>query len=128
MRCAVALAAIVFGFATVAGAQPAPERVTVALSSYAFAPATLALKAGVPVTLHLVNNAGKSHDFSAPDFFASSSVAAADQSKIEDGAIDLDEGQSADVMLTPQKPGTYRLTCTHFLHAMFGMTGTIVVQ
>ena len=32
-----------------------------------------------------------------------------------------------DITLTPRAPGTYKVECTHFLHSLFGMTGTIVV-
>ncbi len=44
-------------------AQDAPQVITVTLSSYAFTPSAIALKAGVPVRLHLVNGSGKSHSF-----------------------------------------------------------------
>ena len=101
--------------------------VTVTLSSYAFAPSKLVLKAGAPVTLHFVNSADKSHDFAAPEFFAAASVAPADQAKVAEGRVELDAHESADVTLTP-KAGTYSLTCTHFMHAMLGMSGSIVVQ
>jgi plastocyanin len=47
---------------------------------------------------------------------------------VKDGAVEVDEGQSVDVTVTPIKPGTYPLTCTHFLHETFGMKGQIVVQ
>ena len=30
--------------------------------------------------------------------------------------------------ITPNKPGTYDLDCTHFVHSALGMTGKIVVQ
>jgi plastocyanin len=101
---------------------------TITLSSYAFAPATITLKSGTAYRLHFVNSASKGHNFSAPEFFAASTVAPADQSKITDGAVELDDGQSADITVTPNKPGTYNLECTHFMHSMFGMTGKIVVQ
>ena len=32
-----------------------------------------------------------------------------------------------DITLTPRATGTYKIECTHFLHSLFGMTGTIVV-
>jgi uncharacterized cupredoxin-like copper-binding protein len=109
-------------------AQNAPQTVTVTLTSYDFAPGTIALKAGEPVTLHLVNSAGKDHNFSAPEFFAAASLAPADRAKVEDGAVEVEQGQSVDLTLTPAKPGSYKLECTHFLHATFGMTGRITVE
>ena len=30
--------------------------------------------------------------------------------------------------LTPQKPGTYEMHCTHPFHSMLGMKGQIVVR
>lgn len=104
--------------------------VTVALTNFKFTPNTITLKSGTTYTLHLVNNGGSGHDFAAPEFFKASTIAPADKSKIDsdDGDVDLDSGQSVDVTLTPNKPGTYKLECTHFMHATFGMTGQIVVQ
>ena len=115
-------------FAVAAQAQPALQAISVSLTSYAFTPSTISLQAGTTYRLHLSNDANKSHDFSAPEFFAASAVAPADQSKISDGSVELDAGESADITVTPGKPGTYPLKCTHFLHASFGMTGQIVVQ
>jgi uncharacterized cupredoxin-like copper-binding protein len=44
------------------------------------------------------------------------------------GKVELGPGQSQDLLLVPRAPGTYKLECTHFLHGLFGMTGTIVVE
>jgi plastocyanin len=49
-------------------------------------------------------------------------------SKLDDGDIDLDRGDSVDVAFTPQTPGTYEMHCTHPFHAMLGMKGQIVVR
>ena len=38
------------------------------------------------------------------------------------------EDKSGGGRLTPNRAGTYPLTCSHFLHTTFGMKGTIVVQ
>ena len=122
-----AIALAQFGFAGPAQAQDA-QIVTVTLTSYAFTPNAIDLKANVPVKLHLINSAEKGHNFSAPEFFAASAIAPADQSKIEDGAVEVDGGQSVDVTVTPGKPGRYDLKCTHFMHTTLGMTGTITVQ
>jgi len=110
-----------------ASAQNAPETLTVTLSSYAFAPDSITLRAGVPVRLHLVNSADKGHSFSAPEFFAAASVAPADQSKVENGEVEVDPGQSVDLSVTPARAGTYSLDCSHFLHAIMGMRGHIAV-
>lgn len=104
--------------------------ISVSLTNFKFTPNVITLKSGTTYTLHLVNNGGSAHDFAAPEFFKASTVAPADKSKIDsdDGDVDLDSGQSVDVTVTPNKPGTYKLVCTHFMHQTFGMTGQIVVQ
>lgn len=109
-------------------AQDAATPVTITLTSYAFTPNTVTLKANTLYRLHLVNNAAKGHNFSAPEFFAASTVAPTDKAKVTDGAVELDDGQTVDVTVTPNRPGTYNLNCTHFMHTMLGMTGKIVVQ
>lgn len=104
--------------------------INVSLTNFKFAPNVITLKSGTTYTLHLTNNGGSGHDFAAPEFFKSATIAAADKSKVDsdDGDVDLDSGQTVDITVTPNKPGTYKLTCTHFMHETFGMTGQIVVQ
>ena len=127
---------MLFGFAASslqlsASAQPttAPgseiQTVTVRLSNFAFDPEHLRLKANMPVRLRLVNEGGR-HDFSAPAFFAASSFASG-SSAPPDGDISVGSGETVEVALVPRKPGTYPLKCTHFLHSLFGMHGTIEV-
>jgi uncharacterized cupredoxin-like copper-binding protein len=100
--------------------------VTVHLSNFAFAPRQLHLKAGVAIQLRLVNESAGSHDFSAPAFFAASTLPPGTIPP-PDGAVDLAPHQIAQITLTPRTPGTYRVTCTHFLHSFFGMHGTVEV-
>ena len=109
-------------------AQSAQE-IRVSLTSYAFSPATITLKAGTSYRLHLINDSKKGHDFTAADLFAASTVAPADKAKLEDDSeVEVDPGQSTDITLTPNRAGTYSLSCSHFLHTMLGMKGTIIVQ
>lgn len=111
------------------GAGAAQTAVTVSMTNYAFTPGVLNLKAGETYRIHFSNDASKSHDFAAKEFFASSTVAPEDKAKFaEDGEIELEGGQSADITLTPNHAGTYSVTCTHFMHSMMGMNGKIVVQ
>ena len=56
-------------------APAAPQTVEVRLSSFSFDPRAIALTAGRPVTLHLVNTGGGGHNFSAPQFFAAAHLA-----------------------------------------------------
>lgn len=118
------------GLAAPSAAQPGwgqAARVTVALSSFKFAPQVIRLRAGQPVILHLQNTGSGGHDFSAPAFFRAASVRPQDKAKVEGGAVDVGGRESVDVALVPAA-GTYALRCTHAFHTMLGMKGSIVVQ
>jgi uncharacterized cupredoxin-like copper-binding protein len=106
----------------------APKRVDIILANFSFTPAAIQLKAGEQVTLHFNNQGSGGHDFTAPEFFKAATMDAATRAKLgKKGRIDLSKGQAADIVLTP-KAGTYKVKCGHFLHAGFGMTGTITVS
>ena len=105
-------------------AQP----INVSLADYAFTPSALNLTAGVTYHLHFTNSGTKNHNFSAPQFFAASQIAADDQAKIKDGGVAIDSGPAVDIDITPSQAGSYAFTCTHFMHNMMGMHGTITVQ
>lgn len=102
----------------------APQSVEVRLSSFKFEPRAIGLTAGRPVTLHLVNSAGGGHNFSAPEFFASSTGVSG---PVNEGVVEVPGHQSVDITLTPS-PGTYALHCTHTMHSALGMRGTITVE
>jgi uncharacterized cupredoxin-like copper-binding protein len=123
------LAGLSVAFLPSATAAQSPEEVHISLTSYAFTPATITLKSGTAYRLHLTNDSKKTHDFTAAEFFAASTVAPEDKAKLEEESeVEVDAGKSVDVTVTPNRAGTYPLTCSHFLHASFGMKGTIVVQ
>lgn len=103
------------------------EAITVQMSNFAFSPAQLRLKAGVPVRLRLVNESSGGHDFSAPGFFAASSIPS-DSPAPANGAVAVGSHKTVEVVVVPRTPGTYRFECTHFLHGFFGMHGTITVS
>lgn len=114
--------------ASAAHAQTA-EDIPVSLTSYAFTPSTITLKAGKTYRLHLSNDSSKGHDFTAAEFFAASTVAPGDKGKFgDDNEVEVGAHQAVDITVTPTRAGTYPLTCSHFLHTTFGMKGTIVVQ
>lgn len=104
------------------------QLVTITMSNYAFAPDKIELLADSDYQLHFVNGSSKGHDFSAVDLFSAGTVAPDDQSKVKDGAVEVEAGQTVDIRFTPKKKGSYPVRCTHFLHASFGMTGTVTVQ
>lgn len=124
---AIALAALAPA-GMLAAQAAAPQAISVTLSSFKFAPAELRLRHGQPYRLALVNASGGGHDFSAPEFFASSEIAPADRGLVVDGKVKLAGKQTAAIVLTPEKAGVYALRCTHFLHSSMGMTGRIIVE
>jgi plastocyanin len=124
----IALLAMLLSVHRTPWAQPsrdAAETITVRLSSFAFNPDQLRLRVGVPVRLHLENESSGGHNFSAPAFFAASIFPTG--SPPQNGKVEVAGKSSEDITLTPRAPGTYKVECTHFLHSLFGMTGTIVV-
>ena len=121
------LAALIFmGLTTGARAQSA-EPVEISLTDYAFTPGQISLKAGTAYRLHFTNAGSKEHDFTAPEFFAAAQAAPDDQAKIKAGKVTIDKGQQVDVTVTPAA-GLYKVSCTHFMHSMMGMHGTIAVE
>ena len=125
--CAVGLMATPFISARDAVAQTAPS-ISVTLSEYAVTPSEIDLKSGTTYRMHVVNNGSKGHSFSAPEFFSASQVASEGQAKVDNGLVELEKGQSVDIVVTPQRAGTFAAECTHVMHNMMGMHATIVVQ
>jgi plastocyanin len=130
--CASVIAIAVFSTPRSGNTQPATapagngETITVRLSNFSFAPEDLRLRAGVPVRLRLVNESSGGHDFSAPAFFAASSFPPGLPAP-PDGDVAAASHQTVEITVVPRVPGAYRLECTHFLHGIFGMHGTIEV-
>jgi plastocyanin len=102
--------------------------VPLAMTSFQFTPDELLFRANLPYRFRLTNNAGRGHSFDAPEFFAAVTVVPEDQAKIVKGEIEVGAGQTVEVKFVPTVSGTYRFHCSHFLHASFGMTGTVVVR
>ena len=120
------LAAFASGAATAQGTPP--QVLTVEMSNFKFTPATLTLMHGRPYVLHFVNSASGGHDFVAKEFFAASTIAPEDRAKVKNGELELSGGDSADVHLVANAPGTYKSRCSHFMHSSFGMKGEVIVQ
>jgi uncharacterized cupredoxin-like copper-binding protein len=104
------------------------QTVQIVMTNYAFAPNALQFRSNTPYHLHLVNNSGHDHSFSASDFFAAVGIAPEDRSKVVTGEVEVEGGQAVDVKIVPAKPGEYKFHCSHFLHATFGMTGEARIQ
>src|SRR6476620_2028392 len=125
------IAAAILALTADAAAAQAPDyaratAVEVEVRSFAFTPGTIHLRAGVPVRLTIRDTKG-GHNFAAPKFFAAARIAPEDAAKVRGGKIELEGGDAVTIRLVPAA-GTYKLTCTHFLHASFGMKGSIVVD
>jgi plastocyanin len=99
---------------------------TIQLSNFAFEPEEIRLRTGVPVHLLLVNQSSGGHNFSAPGFFAASKSLTGSAPPV--GIVDVPAKGRVEITVVPVTPGTYRVECTHFLHALFGMTGRIIVE
>jgi plastocyanin len=115
-------AALSFLLAPHAMAQPA--QVAVQVWSFGFAPRPLHLAAGKPVTLTFINQSGGSHDFTAREFFAASTISAG---TAPGGKVTLSGHETKSITLVP-RAGSYEAHCTHFLHASMGMTDQIIVN
>jgi plastocyanin len=107
-----------------AGAQAQPSGQTILVWSYGFSPHPIHLAAGRPVTLTFVNRSGGGHDFTAPQFFASSTITAGDARQ---GEVELGPRETKSVTLIP-RAGTYHAHCSHFLHKAMGMSDDIIVD
>jgi plastocyanin len=123
------LAGLAYAQSSASGADwSKAETVEIDLDSYSFTPKALHLKRGMAYTLHFVNKSSKGHNFNSPGFFGALTVATEDQSKIDSGKVEVDGGQSVDIKAVANTPGTYKVECSHFLHASFGMTGEAVIE
>jgi uncharacterized cupredoxin-like copper-binding protein len=122
---ALLLAAIVVDPAT---SRAAPNAVTLSvdLVDDKFVPDHLVFQHGVHYRLHLENHGKDTHEFTAPTFFASITIDNPAALNREHTEVVLQPGESKDVFLTPQRPGTYDLICSD--HDWDGMTGGITVE
>jgi uncharacterized cupredoxin-like copper-binding protein len=128
MRYALLMAAPLALLVAQSATPQAPSTINVQLSNFKFNPNTIVLDHGRPYVLRLHNASDGGHDFAAPTFFAASMVAAEDRRLVTEGEVEVPPGQVREVRLTAPAAGTYKLKCTHSMHKLFGMSGTIVVR
>ena len=127
MRLSMLIGAVLISLPTALSAQ-APTTVDVHLSNFRFAPKPIQLERGRPYVLRLINDADGGHNFAAPAFFAASNIAPPDRAWLKNGKVEVPGGQVREIRLTAPAPGTYKLSCTHFMHGAFGMKGEIIVR
>jgi plastocyanin len=124
------LATLLSAAAVPASAQDwqAAHGLSVELSNFKFTPSELRLKRGTPYRIHFSNISSGGHDYVAKEFFDEATIDPEDKAKLSRGGIDLDRGQSIDIRLIANRAGSYKSRCTHFMHSMMGMSGTVVVD
>ncbi|MCU0538005.1 MAG: cupredoxin domain-containing protein [Hydrococcus sp. Prado102] len=97
-----------------------------------FFPSDLSFVAGRKYKLVLNNPSATKHYFTAKDFADASWTQKVEAGKVEiKGAIrelELKPGATAEWVLVPEKPGTYKLRCTIPGHTEAGMTGKIAIS
>jgi uncharacterized cupredoxin-like copper-binding protein len=100
--------------------------VDVVMNEYHFIPDHLTFQHGRVYRLHLVNQGKELHEFTAPAFFAASTVR--DPRVLINGGKELSvpPGGSVDVDFVPNRAGQYELTCAD--HDWAGMVGTMIVK
>lgn len=103
-----------------------PQRVDVTMNEYHFVPDHLTFQRGTVYRLHLVNHGKELHEFTAPAFFAASTVR--DTGALLNGGqqVAVSPGGSVDVDFVPNMAGQYGLICAD--HDWAGMIGYIIVK
>jgi uncharacterized cupredoxin-like copper-binding protein len=110
------------------------ETITVAMTDYAFNPASVVFRQGVPYKLVIQNKGSEKHYFTAELFFRA--IATRKLQSNTDGevkapyfsAIEVYPGRSLDLYFIPVKTGTYTLICTVEGHEVMGMKGEIRIE
>jgi uncharacterized cupredoxin-like copper-binding protein len=100
--------------------------VTVVASDYHFIPDKLAFKQGVTYRLRIENRGKELHEFNAPVFFQSAELGGSEVLNADRTEIAVPPGEAKELIVTPKKPGNYRLICPD--HDWAGMTGEIAVE
>jgi len=109
---------------------------TVEATDYAFAPLSITIPAGEPVTLNLKNLGAREHDYviekiDVTDVVASDSMPAEHHQMGDMPDFDLHffakAGETASVQFTALEPGTYEVFCSIEGHKEAGMVGKLIV-
>ena len=108
------------------------KTVRIELGEMFFKPKNLTVTAGIPYVLELVNTGKVQHEFTAAEFFRSSSIRkiGSDSSEVRVPfftGIKVGAGQTVKVFAIPVIPGVFETLCEITGHREAGMTGTITV-
>ena len=114
MRAALALLALAAVAAGAAGAaEPAPQVITLTVRKFAYSPAVITLRKGVPVVLE-ITTLDRIHGFKLPDFNL---------------RADVVPGAVTRIAFTPDKEGEFPYLCDIFCgDGHEDVTGTLVVK
>jgi uncharacterized cupredoxin-like copper-binding protein len=116
---------------------PAPQNVvSITAREFSFAPSSIHLKLGVPVTLTIANSGGVAHDLKSDMAIGDLAYTKADNPADEQKDnvahsvldVDFDPGSTAVVTFTPRMAGSFVFHCDVPGHTEAGMTGTFVVS
>jgi uncharacterized cupredoxin-like copper-binding protein len=110
------------------------ETATVTMTDFAFNPATIVFRQGVPYKLVIENKGTQKHYFTAEGFFRA--IATRKLQSNTDGevkapyfsAIEVYPGRTLDLYFIPVTKGSYHLICTIEGHADRGMKGEIRIE
>jgi len=110
------------------------ETFTVTMTDYAFNPASVVFRQGVPYKLVIENRGAEKHYFTAENFFRA--IATRKLQSNTDGevkapyfsAIEVYPGRSLDLYFIAVRKGIYPLICTIEGHEGMGMKGEIHVE
>ncbi len=100
----------------------------VTLANFSFTPSMLRFQNGRHYLLRLTNAGSGGHNFKGKAFFAAVQIDPASQALVVDGKVEVPKGETVEIGLTPVKPGTYKINCSHFLHSGFGMKASAVIE
>ena len=108
------------------------KTVRIELGEMFFKPKILSLQAGIPYVLELANSGKAPHEFTAAEFFRSSSIRKirSDNSEVRVPfftEIHVLPGQTVKVYAIPVLPGSFKMLCEIAGHREAGMEGAITV-
>ena len=116
--------------AAAAGCPPAvaaaAETVLLVMTEYRFTPDHLAFRQGVAYRLVMENRGKELHEFTAPAFLASITLANPDVLATGGKEVVVRPGERKELRFVPLRPGRYPMACAD--HDWAGMVGEIVIS
>ena len=112
--------------ALAAASHSEPQTVNLTMIEYRFIPDHLIFEHDVHFRLHLENHGKETHELTAPTFFATADIDNPEALNHERTEIVMQPGETKDIFLTADRPGTYDLLCAD--HDWAGMVGGITVE